>query len=85
MMPSINMLVCEKDGQSLFPSAGCGFALSGLLKPRGSLLPVIPTLTLRYHQCLCRCTMNQTGEQDKNKKPFCISVEVLPSRPQPLG
>lgn len=47
MMPSINMLVCEKDGQSLFPSSGCGFVLSGLLNPLCSLLHVIPTLTLR--------------------------------------
>lgn len=47
MMPSINMLVCEKDGQSLFPSSGCGFTLSGLLKPLGSRLRVIPTLMLR--------------------------------------
>lgn len=46
MMPSINMLVCEKDGQFLFPSPGCGFVLSGLLKPLGSLLHVIPTLAL---------------------------------------
>ena len=47
MMPRINMLVCEKDGQSLFPSSGCGFALSGLLKPLSSLLHITPTLTLR--------------------------------------
>lgn len=44
MMPSVNMLLCEKGGQSLFPS--CGFVLSGLLKPLGSLLHVIPILKL---------------------------------------
>lgn len=44
MMPSVNMLLSEKGGQSLFPS--CGFVLSGLLKPLGSLLHVIPILML---------------------------------------
>lgn len=46
-MLGIKIIVCEKDGQPLFPSSDCGFTLSEPLKPLSLLLHVIPTLMLR--------------------------------------
>lgn len=74
-MPGTNMLCCEKGGRSLFPSPLLQCCLIETASSSQLPVVVIRTLTLYYHQCLCRCMMNHMGEPiEKTKTVLCSYI-----------